>query len=202
MIRSLYYLKAMGFNFVDTHINHFEQVQNFQELKQLVSSCTLCQFSKTRKFSLMEPKIKNAKLLILDVFGQKSENESGILLNSKKGEKLKHYIYQILGLCDEDFYFSYLFKCFCNGKFDDFSLQSCLPFFWNELKLIQPAFLLCLGEYTFKSLGFKDYHILKGEVFSYKNFFIMPSYDLDFIEKNPSYEKNFIQDLKKIKGFL
>ncbi|EOH0315219.1 hypothetical protein ACLJ24_001562, partial [Campylobacter jejuni] len=25
---------------------------------------------------------------------------------------------------------------------------------------------------------------------------------LDFIEKNPSYEKNFIQDLKKIKGFL
>ncbi|HIC9287155.1 TPA: hypothetical protein ACW39L_000805, partial [Campylobacter jejuni] len=23
-----------------------------------------------------------------------------------------------------------------------------------------------------------------------------------FIEKNPSYEKNFIQDLKKIKGFL
>ncbi|EFV4209826.1 hypothetical protein HRB65_000099 [Campylobacter jejuni] len=202
MIRSLYYLKAMGFNFVDTHTNHFEQVQNFQELKQLVSSCTLCQFSKTRKFSLMEPKIKNAKLLILDVFGQKSENESGILLNSKKGEKLKHYIYQILGLCDEDFYFSYLFKCFCNGKFDDFSLQSCLPFFWNELKLIQPAFLLCLGEYTFKSLGFKDYHILKGEVFAYKNFFIMPSYDLDFIEKNPSYVKNFIQDLKKIKGFL
>lgn len=58
----------------------------------------------------------------------------------QKGEKLKHYIYQILGLCDEDFYFSYLFKCFCNGKFDDFSLQSCLPFFWNELKLIQPAF--------------------------------------------------------------
>ncbi|EMV9652788.1 hypothetical protein AADV22_001764, partial [Campylobacter jejuni] len=57
-------------------------------------------------------------------------------------------------------------------------------------------------EYTFKSLGFKDYHILKGEVFAYKNFFIMPSYDLDFIEKNPSYEKNFIQDLKKIKGFL
>ncbi|EAL0015366.1 hypothetical protein BBY97_03050, partial [Campylobacter jejuni] len=110
--------------------------------------------------------------------------------------------YQILGLCDEDFYFSYLFKCFCNGKFDDFSLQSCLPFFWNELKLIQPAFLLCLGEYTFKNLGFKDYHILKGEVFAYKNFFIMPSYDLDFIEKNPSYEKNFIQDLKKIKGFL
>ncbi|EAL8994090.1 hypothetical protein DYU91_09460, partial [Campylobacter jejuni] len=106
MIRSLYYLKAIGFNFVDTHTNHFEQVQNFQELKQLVSSCTLCQFSKTRKFSLMEPKIKNAKLLILDVFGQKSENESGILLNSKKGEKLKHYIYQILGLCDEDFYFS------------------------------------------------------------------------------------------------
>ena len=124
----------MGFNFVDTHINSLEPMRDFEELKKLVSSCNLCQFSKTRKFSLIEPKMKNAKLLILDVFGQKSENDSGILLHSKKGEKLKYYMHQILGLHDEDFYFSYLFKCFCNGKFDDFSLQSCLPFFWNNYR--------------------------------------------------------------------
>ncbi|MFQ6341926.1 uracil-DNA glycosylase family protein [Campylobacter sp. VTCC 70190] len=206
MIRSLYYLKAMGFSFIDTPLNtptkSPEQAQNFKDLKKLISSCTLCSFSKTRQFSLMEKDIKKVKLLIVDTFATKSENESGILLNSKKGEKLKHYLYENLGLRDEDFYFSYLFKCFCNGKFDDFSLQSCLPFFLNELKLIKPTFLLCLGEYAFKSLGFKDFHILKGEIFAYHNFFIMPSYDLDFIEKNPSYEKNFIQDLKKIKGFL
>ncbi len=73
--------------------------------------------------------------------------------------------------------------------------------FLERTKTDSTCFLLCLGEYTFKSLGFKDYHILKGEVFAYKNFFIMPSYDLDFIEKNPSYEKNFIQDLKKLKDF-
>ncbi|KQH14013.1 phage SPO1 DNA polymerase-related protein, partial [Campylobacter coli] len=35
-----------------------------------------------------------------------------------------------------------------------------------------------------------------------KNFFIMASFELEFIEKNPSCEKIFIQDLKKIKGFL
>lgn len=77
-----------------------------------------------------------------------------------------------------------------------------LTIFLERTKTDSTCFFACLGEYTFKSLGFKDYHILKGEVFAYKNFFIMPSYDLDFIEKNPSYEKNFIQDLKKIKGFL
>ncbi|MCC8278084.1 uracil-DNA glycosylase family protein [Campylobacter sp. VicNov18] len=202
MLRSLYYLKAMGFDFVDTQTNHYEQIQTFEELKKNIQACTLCQLSKTRKFALMEAKMKNVKLLILDAYGQKSENESGVLLNSKKGERLKHYIHEILGLCNEDFYFSYLFKCFCNGKFDDFSLQSCLPFFWNELKLVRPSLVLCLGEDAFKGLGFRDFDVLRGEIFAYKNFFIMPNYGLDFIEKNPSYEQQFMQDLKKIKGFL
>ncbi|MDX2322947.1 uracil-DNA glycosylase family protein [Campylobacter hepaticus] len=202
MLRSLYYLKAMGFDFINTYTNYRGQVHNFEELKKNIQTCTLCHFSKTRKFSLIEQKMKKVKLLIVDTHSQKSENESGILLDSKKGEKLKYYIHKNLGLSNEDFYFSYLFKCFSNGKFDDFSLQSCLPFFWNELKLIQPSFLLCLGEYAFKSLGFKDFDILRGEIFTYKNFFIMPSYELNFIEKNPSYEKIFIQDLNKIKGFL
>ncbi|MED7853017.1 hypothetical protein VWN94_10095, partial [Campylobacter coli] len=43
--------------------------------------------------------------------------------------------------------------------------------------------------------------LLRGEIFAYKNFFIMASFELEFIEKNPSCEKIFIQDLKKIKGF-
>ncbi|EJC2330858.1 uracil-DNA glycosylase family protein, partial [Campylobacter coli] len=178
------------------------KIENFKDLRKNIQECTLCHFSKSRCFTLMENEIKNASLMIVDTLAHKNENEKGVLLNSKKGERLKFYLKEILGLCEKEFYFSYLFKCFSNGKFDDFSLQSCLPFFWNELELVQPKMILCLGEYPFKSLGFSDFNALRGEIFAYKNFFIMASFELEFIEKNPSCEKIFIQDLKKIKGFL
>ncbi|MGH2327413.1 uracil-DNA glycosylase family protein [Campylobacter taeniopygiae] len=202
MIRSLYYLKAMGYNFTDKPSNIQPKIKNFENLRSNIQKCNLCHFSKFRRFTLMENQLKPVSLMILDTFGQKIENENGCILESKKGKTLQSYIYNILGLKKEQFYFSYLFKCFSNGKFDDFSLQSCLPFFWNEVELLQPKFVLCLGEYAFNSLGFSDFNTLRGEIFTHKKFFFMASFDLEFIEKNPSYEKDFMEDLKKIKGFL
>ncbi len=188
MIRTLHYLKAMGYDFTDENLKLHSKIENFKDLRKNIQECTLCHFSKSRCFTLMENEIKNASLMIVDTLAHKNENEKGVLLNSKK-EKLKFYLKEILGLCEKEFYFSYLFKCFSNGKFDDFSLQSCLPFFWNELELVQPKMILCLGEYPFKSLGFSDFNALRGEIFAYKNFFIMASFELEFIEKNPSCEK-------------
>ncbi|MBK1971163.1 uracil-DNA glycosylase family protein [Campylobacter sp. TTU-622] len=202
MIRDLHYLKAMGYSFLKDFPYKNEYNISFANLNNNVKQCTLCHFSKNRKNSLMEKVQKKVNLMILTSHGDKSENESGILLNSHKGSLLKEYLKLYLNLEEKDFYFSYLFKCFDYRKNDDFSLQSCLPFFYNELNLIKPKILLCLGEYAFQSLGLKDFNILRGEIFSYKNFFILPSFELDFIEKNPSYEQKFIEDLKKLKGFL
>ncbi|MBZ7938579.1 hypothetical protein H2278_06635 [Campylobacter sp. W0018] len=202
MIRSLYYLKAMGYNFTDKPSHIQPKIKNFENLRSNIQKCNLCHFSKFRRFTLMENQLKPVNLMILDTFGQKIENENGYILESKKGKTLQSYIYNILGLKKEQFYFSYLLKCFSNGKFDDFSLQSCLPFFWNEVELLQPKFVLCLGEYAFNSLGFSDFNALRGEIFTHKNFFFMASFNLEFIEKNPSYKKDFMEDLKKIKGFL
>lgn len=202
MIRDLHYLKAIGYNFINENFENTSEIKNFESLKESVSKCTLCHFSKTRKHALIEKKAKKVKLFIIDSYAQKSENESGNLLESKKGEILKQYLYEILGLKQECFYFSYLFKCFSASKIDNFSLQSCLPFLLSELKLIQPNFILCLGEYAFKALGFEAYNTLRGEIFAYQNSFMMASFGLDFIERNPSLKKDFIEDLKKIKGYL
>ncbi len=202
MIRELHYLKAIGYDFIDENLKNEVSNQSFKELQNSVKNCTLCHFSKTRKYSLMEKEQKKVKLFILASFAQKSENESGILLNSLRGENFERILQENLGLKREDFYFSYLFKCFSFSKFDNFSLQSCLPFFWSELKLIKPKLVLCLGEYAFEGLGFRDFNALRGELFAYKDFFILPSFELEFIEKNPSFKKEFIEDLKKLKGFL
>lgn len=202
MIRTLHYLKAMGYDFVDKSNLSQKKTDSFQTLYSSVSNCTLCNFYKARKHALMEQKQKNVKLFILDTHAQKKENESGILLSGSKGELLQDYLKDTLGLVRDEFYVSYIFKCFSSGKNDDFSLQSCLPFFWNEIELIQPKILLCLGEYVFKALGFSNFNSTRGGIFTYKNFFVLASFSLEFLDRNPSQKKEFINDLMKIKGYL
>ncbi|WP_279042825.1 uracil-DNA glycosylase family protein [Campylobacter helveticus] len=202
MIRSLHYLKAMGYHFSPQNISKINTIDDFKTLRNKVSVCTLCNFSKTRRKILMEERLKSCKLFILDTHASKNENENGILLQSKKGEFLVNSIEKTLNLSRDEFYFSYIFKCFSANKNDDFALHSCLPFLLNEIKLIKPKILLCLGEYALKSLGFKDFKTLRGELFAYENFFILASFDGEFLERNPSFKEEFFKDLKKIKGLL
>lgn len=202
MIRSLYYLKAMGYDFADRARLGPQKIDHFKALYSSVSSCTLCNFYKSRKHPLMERAEKSVKLLILDTHAQKSENESGLLLNGSKGEILQRYLKDALGIGRDEFYLSYVFKCFSGGNHDDFSLQSCLPFFWNEIEIIRPKILLCLGEYAFRALGFSDFSSTRGGIFAHKNFFILASFSLEFLDKNPSQKKEFVSDLMKIKGYL
>ncbi|EAJ2437582.1 uracil-DNA glycosylase family protein [Campylobacter upsaliensis] len=202
MIRSLHYLKAMGYDFSPQNFSKLDRLDDFKTLRDKIATCTLCNFSKTRKKILMEERLKPCKLFILDTHASQNENESGILLQSKKGKFLLNSLEKILNLSRDEFYFSYIFKCFSVNKNDDFALHSCLPFLLNEIKLIKPKILLCLGEYALKALGFSNFKALKGELFAYEDFFILASFDGEFLERNPSFKEEFFNDLKKLKGFL
>ncbi|EJA8518776.1 hypothetical protein MU007_001942, partial [Campylobacter upsaliensis] len=112
MIRSLHYLKAMGYDFSPQNFSKLDSLDDFKTLRDKIATCTLCNFSKTRKKILMEERLKPCKLFILDTHASQNENESGILLQSKKGKFLFNSLEKILNLSRDEFYFSYIFKCF------------------------------------------------------------------------------------------
>lgn len=201
-LKVLHYLKAFGYEFIDKNLHFSSSKENdFLELKQRIEACRLCQLSKKRQHSLIANKFEKTKLMILDSFASKSENESGILLNSMKGRKLLELLKEHLKLEAHDFYLAYVYKCFTSQN-DAFALKQCLPYFWAEFKLCSPKILLILGKESFENIGFDEYESLKGELFSHQNTWVLPSFDVDFILKNPSFEKDFIKDLNKIKALL
>ena len=201
-IRNLHYLKSFGYEFVSKELNFQSKESDFANLRASVSRCELCALSKKRHHSLIEPHLKPAKLMILDTFADKDEDKSGILLASQKGEKLLFLLKSVLNLSSDEIFVSYVYKCFSGGKNDAFALSSCLPYFWSEFKLIKPRVLLVLGEDSFVNLGFDDFKRLRGEVFTHLKAWVLPSFSLEFIIKNPSFEQEFIKDLSKIKGLL
>lgn len=200
--RNLHYLKAFGFEYIE-EIKDIERLNlSFEQLQNAVKKCTLCNFSKLRKHSLMEKEVKKAKILIFQNYADKEENESGKLFASKLKQDFLHNFQEILNLKEEEIYFSYMLKCFSNFKFDENAVKFCLPYFYNELEFINPKMIFCLGEEAFLSLGFENFKVHIGQWIRFNQYFIMPYYDLNYLSKNPSLYANFIEDIKKIKGCL
>lgn len=201
-IRNLHYLKSFGYEFVSKELK-FQSIQSdFVNLKASVTHCELCVLSKKREKPLIETELKRAKVMIVDSFAGKDESKSGILLACDKGEKLLNAIKSTLGLGKGEIYMSYIYKCFCGGKNDALARQQCLPYLWREFELIKPRVLLVLGEESFENLGFDDFKRLRGELFTHKNAWVLPTFSVEFVLKNPSFEREFINDLNKIKGLL
>ncbi|OCX42358.1 hypothetical protein A7X81_03990 [Campylobacter ornithocola] len=200
--RSLYYLKAFGFEYFNDQRQIKHCNLSFKELNERIRACNLCYFSKLRKHSLMEKEAKNAKILIYQAFIDKEENESGEFFASKNKQEFLRLCKELLNLKEDEIYFSYMFKCFSNFKVDDQALKLCLPYFYNELEFVKAKIILCLGQEAFVSLGFENFQKYKGQYMRYNNALLLPSYDLEFLNKNPSFYVDFIEDIKKIKGYL
>ncbi|MBF7047700.1 hypothetical protein IY804_06410, partial [Campylobacter volucris] len=96
--RNLHYLKAFGFEYIE-EIKDIERLNlSFEQLQNAVKKCTLCNFSKLRKHSLMEKEVKKAKILIFQNYADKEENESGKLFASKLKQDFLHNFQEILNL--------------------------------------------------------------------------------------------------------
>ncbi|NDJ26411.1 hypothetical protein GW575_00365 [Campylobacter sp. MIT 19-121] len=201
-LRSLHYLKAFGYEFIDKELDFMPQSKDYEELRLKVQNCQLCPLSKRRRFCIMQNTFKHYGLMVVGDFLSTSENDSKTLLNSAEGIKLKLLLKENLGLEREDFYMSYIYKCYSQNKDDDFALKQCLPYLFDELFFINPKIILCLGKQSFYHLGFEDFTRLRGEILHFKQSLIMPSFDIKFILKNPSFEQEFIKDLTKLKAFL
>ncbi|MCR6594078.1 uracil-DNA glycosylase family protein [Campylobacter insulaenigrae] len=200
--RRLYYLKAFGFEYLEEVKRNKGTNISFEELQNSVRKCTLCNFSKLRKKSLIEKEVKKAKVLIFQTYIDKDENENGEFFASKLKQDFLLKFKELLDLSEDEIYFSYVLKCFSNFKFDKNSVEFCLPYFYSELEFIKPKIILCLGEEAFLSLGFENFKVYIGQWLRFNESLIMPNYDLDYLSKNPSLYANFIEDIKKIKGYL
>lgn len=202
-LKELHYLKAFGYEFLEQKTHTLNLGQDFKDLYLKVSNCELCAFSKRRKHCLLPQSLKKEKkLLILKTFVSRAENESGEILSSKNDQILKNSLKTYTQLEQEDFYLSYVLKCFSDCCADEQALSFCLPYFFDELSLVRPKLILCLGELCFKWLGFDNFKSLRGQIITFHNALLMPSFDLDFLSKNPSYYNEFIKDLTKLKGYL
>ncbi|MEJ5338915.1 MAG: uracil-DNA glycosylase [Aquificaceae bacterium] len=114
-----------------------------------------------------------------------------------------------VGLRREDVYITNVVKSRPPGnrKPTAKEMQSCLPYLRKEIEIINPKLVVCLGATALEGILGKSLPITKhrGNFFDYpydRRIKVLLTYHPAYILRNPGAEKEFVEDLRRIRDFL
>ena len=210
-LRRLLYYKAFGYRYVGAEIlsGGARFFKALDALKSATAECNLCELAKTRTSSSEQnfKTIKNfkapasVKLMIVALAPGVSEGFDGGL-----EAEVAATLDQICA--PEEIYFSFLIRCAVpqNRRVSSEIILKCAPYLTDEIKILKPKVVLCLGELCCKIVlrngDLAGMDALHGSVFNEGGISFVPSFDPAFIAQNPSKAELFKEDLQKIKELL
>jgi DNA polymerase len=210
LLQNLYRLKALGFSYVDSFnintVNNFTKPNNLDELCKDISTCHLCDLSKSRSQSMYGYGNIDADLMVVDYSVSLSEDSQNNYYVGKSGETLKKMIENVLELKTSDVYFTHQIKCKpLNSNTPSASeWESCKPYLWAQIEFIKPKVIVTLGKSAYENLTGENenFESVRGHVIDYKSYKLVPIYHPQYLLRNPEYKKITMSDLKTIKRCL
>ena len=216
-LRRLLYYKAFGYRYVSAEILSGGErfFKALDALKSATAECNLCELAKTRTGS-GEQNFKNFKT-IKNFKNSKTPTNVKLMIvalapgaNEGFGGGLEAEVAAALDqICaPEQIYFSFLIKCAVpqNRRISSEIILKCAPYLTDEIKILKPKVVLCLGELCCKIVlrngDLAGMDVLHGSVFNEGGISFVPSFDPAFIAQNPSKAELFKEDLQKIKELM
>jgi len=193
---------------LNTEEDPFTQIlpSNIQALHSQLSSCHLCDLSKSRQRVLTGVGNVNADLMFIDAYPSMVEDESGDSFSGRSGTSLKNMIENVLGMNSNAVYLTHILKCKPseNHKILETELSSCKPYLLKQIELINPKVIVTLGDLAYINLvkDESDFEKVRGQVIPFEKKTLIPIYHPSYLLRNPSLKKCTMQDLHLIKKHL
>lgn len=210
LLQNLYRLKALGFDYTDpffvNEANSHEKPTTLEQLSQNISSCHLCDLSKSRKQSMSGYGSKSADLMFIDFSVSMSEDANNEFYSGRSGDSLRKMIENVIGLKTEDVYITHAIKCKpLNSNLPSPSeWDSCKSYLFSQIEFIKPKVIVTLGEDAYYKLTNEqtDFQNVRGHVIDFKECKLIPIYHPKYLQRNPELKKVTFNDLKTIKSCL
>ncbi len=210
LLQNLYKLKAIGFEYID----HFDlnQIQNskndetLEQLAQSVTTCHLCDLSKSRTQSMSGFGNPNAALFILDYSISQVQDKTNSYYAGRSGDTLKKMIENVIKIRVEEAYLTHAIKCkpLQSNKPSLSEWNSCKNYLYSQIDFVKPKVIVTLGAEAYAHLtGDTDnFENVRGHVIDYKEYKLIPIYHPQYLLRNPESKKVTLNDLKTIKSCL
>ena len=210
LLQNLYRLKAIGFSYIDhfeTNIRQTdEKPSSLANLSQSITSCHLCDLSKSRTQSMQGYGNENADLFLVDYTVSQAQDSTNSYYCARSGETLKNMIEKVLLLSIEDVFLTHAVKCkpLHSNRPSPSEWNSCKNYLFSQIEFVKPKVLVTLGPDAYSHLtgDTNNFENVRGYVIDYKNYKLIPIYHPQYLLRNPELKKITLNDLKTIKSCL
>lgn len=181
------------------------EYRTLEEIKQDCEKCEKCELCKTRTNIVFGVGNANARLMFIGEAPGQKEDESGIPFVGAAGKLLDKYL-DAVGIAREDVYIANILKCRPPKNRDPLPAEedACIDYLKEQIRLINPELIVCLGRISAMRLIKPDFRITKehGVWFTYEGKPICAVYHPAALLRDPRRKEEMLTDMKMIKGEL
>jgi uracil-DNA glycosylase family 4 len=175
-------------------------VLSLEVLQQQVAGCTRCnELASTRTQTVFGVGNPQARLCFLGEAPGADEDRTGIPFVGRGGQLLTKII-EACQLKREDIYILNMLKCRPPGNRNPLphELANCRGYLENQLDLIRPEFICCLGAVASQNLLGTTVAIgkLRGKIHAFRGVKVVCTYHPAFLLRSPSFKKETWEDMK------
>ncbi len=176
--------------------------KNLDELYGNIHDCQKCSLGATRNKFVFGVGNPNADLMLIGEAPGAEEDKQGIPFVGRAG-KLLTDILKAINFEREEVYIANILKCRPPNNRDPLPSERelCEPYLFNQIELIKPKIILCLGKVASNVLLKKNDSLtkLRGVVHDLNGIKTMVTYHPAALLRNPHWKKGTWEDVQKVR---
>ena len=179
--------------------------KRLEELKKKCEECHACELSKTRTNCVFGTGDERAELMFVGEAPGEQEDLSGVPFVGRAGQLLDKFLYAV-DIPREKVYIANILKCRPPKNRDPLPAEeeACIEFLREQVRIIRPKVIVCLGRIAAMKLIKPDYKITQehGEWVKKGDFLMTAVYHPAALLRDPRKKEDMLADMKKIKAML
>ena len=177
----------------------------FSELEEKCRACRGCSLAETRTNCVFGVGDRDARLMFVGEAPGEQEDLQGIPFVGRAGQLLDRYLFAV-DIKREDVYIANILKCRPPHNRDPLPAEedACIGFLREQVRLIRPRVIVCLGRIAAMRLISPDFKITRdhGTWYGRGGFLMTAVYHPAALLRDPRKKDDMLADMKKIKEKL
>jgi len=170
-------------------------------LREQIGDCMLCRLHKGRRNLVFGTGNANADLMFIGEAPGRDEDMQGEPFVGRAGQLLNKII-EAMGLKRTDVYIANINKCRPpnNRAPARDEADACLPFLHEQVAIIKPKVIVCLGSVAVQNLLRTEEKIsrIRGQWREFDGIPVMPTYHPAFLLRNPAGKRPVWEDMQEV----
>jgi DNA polymerase len=177
----------------------------WDELRAECTACTRCPLHETRNNCVFGAGSEKARLLFVGEAPGEREDATGMPFVGAAGQLLDRYL-EAVGIERSDVYITNVLKCRPPKNRDPLPAEedACLPFLREQVRLLRPKIIVCLGRISAMRLIKPDFKITRehGVWFERAGVRMCAVYHPSLLLRDPRKREDMYTDMKAVKAEL